>query len=117
MASNPGTGPVFGDPGVVKKSRIDLVSRRESFGPANAFLMAARSSPAQCSLSSGPLLHASTAGSKSHPIGSEIMPSATPSLASQLLHQRVHEELAFAVGEKLVHLRLCPEASLGAAWL
>ena len=63
-----------------------------------------------------PLLQASSAGSKSQPIGSEIMPSATPSFASQRASSASMKSLRSLSVRNFSRTGL-PDASLGAAWL
>src|ERR1035441_7296542 len=63
-----------------------------------------------------PLLQASTAGSKSQPIGSEIILSATPSFASQRFISASMKSLRSASVRNL-SVSGFPVASLGAAWL
>ena len=78
----------------------------EFFGPANAFLIAAIFSGAMHA-SLLPDLQARTAGSKSQPRGSKIIPSATPSLASHCFHQRIHEELAIVLRKEIFRFAAC----------
>jgi len=84
-------------------------------GPANAFLIAESFSGAMHP-SLDPGLQARTAGSKSQPSGSKIIPSATPSRASHVFMRVSMNNLR---SPSVRNFSICglPDSSFGAAWL
>ena len=99
---------------VVQKAGVDL-GAIGVFGAGESFLD--RGDFFRCDAFIGWLiLQARTSGSNLQPRGSEIMPSATPSLAS---HCFIRASMNRLRSLSLRNLSICglPDASLGAAWL